>query len=248
MKLSIVSPTYNEADNLEPLVKEIATVLAGTDYEVVFVDDDSPDLTWVRAEELRRHFPQVRCLRRTRKHGLSSAVIEGFNLACGEVVGCIDADLQHDPLIVPRMLQELSRGADLVVGSRYVKGGGTEEWSWHRWISSWGATNLARVLLHVKLKDPMSGFFVMRRSDFLSVRDRLDAEGFKILLEIVARLQPQKIVEVPYTFRNRRSGKSKLSALVVLQYLRQLWKLSHHAALVEENKHIKEDMVSKLNV
>jgi dolichol-phosphate mannosyltransferase len=236
MRLSIVSPTYNEADNLEPLVQEIATALAGSDYEIVVVDDDSPDLTWKRAEELGRCFPQVRSLRRTQNRGLSSAVIEGFNVARGEMVACIDADLQHDPVILPSMLHELDQGADLVVGSRYMEGGGIGEWSWQRWISSWVATKLARVLLHVNLKDPMSGFFLMRRSDFLKVRDRLDAQGFKILLEIVARLQPKRIVEVPYTFRNRRVGKSKLSRTVVLQYLQQLWKLSRHAAFREKTQ------------
>jgi dolichol-phosphate mannosyltransferase len=236
MCLSIVSPTYNEADNLEPLVKELAAALAGSDYEIVIVDDDSPDLTWKRAEELARCFPQVRSLRRTQNRGLSSAVIEGFNVARGEMVACMDADLQHDPVILPWMLKELDQGADLVVGSRYVEGGGTGEWSWQRWISSWAATKLARILLHVNLKDPMSGFFLMRRSDFLKVRDRLDAKGFKILLEIVARLQPKRIVEVPYTFRNRRVGKSKLSRTVVLQYLQQLWKLSRHAAFEKTRK------------
>jgi dolichol-phosphate mannosyltransferase len=238
MRLSIVSPTYNEADNLEPLVKELATALAGSDYEIVVVDDDSPDLTWRRAEELGRCFPQVRSLRRTQNRGLSSAVIEGFNVARGEMVACMDADLQHDPVILPWMLRELDQGADLVVGSRYVEGGGTGEWSWSRWISSWVATRLARILLHVNLKDPMSGFFLMRRSDFLKVRDRLDVQGFKILLEIVACLQPKRIVEVPYTFRNRRVGKSKLSRIVVRQYLQQLWKLSRHAAFGEKTRKI----------
>jgi dolichol-phosphate mannosyltransferase len=238
MRLTIVSPTYNEADNLEPLVQELATVLAGSDYEIVVVDDDSPDLTWKRAEELGRCFPQIRSLRRTQNRGLSSAVIEGFDVARGEIVACMDADLQHDPVILPWMLDEMDQGADLVVGSRYVEGGATGEWSWSRWISSWAATKLARILLHANLRDPMSGFFMMRRSDFLQVRDRLDARGFKILLEIVARLQPKKIVEVPYTFRSRRVGQSKLSSTVILQYLQQLWKLSGHTAVAEENQKI----------
>jgi dolichol-phosphate mannosyltransferase len=233
MRLSIVSPTYNEADNVEPFVREVEAALSGFDYEIVIVDDDSPDQTWKRAEELKRRFPQICSLRRTQTHGLSSAVIEGFTVARGEVLGCIDADLQHDPAIFPRMLQELDQGADLVIGSRYVEGGSTEAWSWHRWMSSRGATNLARILLHVSLKDPLSGFFLMRRTDFLSVRDLLDAKGFKILLEIVARLKTKRIVEVPYTFRKRSSGKSKLSTLVVLQYMQQLWKLSHHASFIE---------------
>lgn len=148
----------------------------------------------------------------------------------GEIVACIDADLQHDPHILPRMLQAIDEGADLVVGSRYVQGGGTGEWSRLRWLSSWEATMLARILLHVDLKDPMSGFFLLRRSDFMRVRDRLNASGFKILLEIVARQQPKRVVEVPYTFRSRQLGKSKFSGLVAMKYVRQLSNLSRRAA------------------
>ena len=238
MRLSVVSPTYNEADNLEPFVRELAAVLEGSDYEIVVVDDDSPDLTWKRAEELGRAFPQVRSLRRTRDRGLSSAVIDGFNAASGEIVACIDADLQHDPCILPRMVQELEKGAAFAVGSRYVEGGGTGEWSWRRWFSSWMATKLARVILHVNLKDPMSGFFLVRHSDFNKVRDRLDAKGFKILLEIIACLQPETIAEVPYTFRSRRSGHSKLCGLIVWQYLQQLWRLSRNNTSVKKTKEL----------
>lgn len=238
MKLTIVSPTYNEADNLEPFVKELATVLQGSDYEIVIVDDDSPDLTWKRAEELGQGHPQVRSLRRIRNRGLSSAVIEGFSVASGEMIACMDADLQHDPSILPLMVRELEKGADFAVGSRYVNGGGTGEWSWYRCFSSWTATQLARLLLHVSLKDPMSGFFLMRRSDFSKVLDRLDARGFKILLEIVSRLQPERIAEVPYTFRARQIGHSKLSGLVIWQYLLQLWKLSRQTSSVEKTLEI----------
>ena len=112
VKLSVISPTYNEADNIEEFVKELTTVLKDADYEILFVDDDSPDQTWLRAQELSRHIPQVRSLRRTRDRGLSPAVTEGFAAARGEVVACMDADLQHDPAILPRMLRELEQGAD----------------------------------------------------------------------------------------------------------------------------------------
>ena len=230
MRLSIISPTYNEVDNIEPLTKEIVAVLGDLDYEILFVDDDSPDLTWKRAVEVGKRFPQVGSLRRTGNRDLSSAVIEGFTKARGEIVACIDADLQHDPRILPPMLQAIDEGADLAVGSRYVQGGGTGERSWLRSLSSWEATKLARILLHVDLKDPMSGFFLLRRSDFMRVRDGLNVSGFKILLEIVARQKPKRVVEVPYTFRNRQLGKSKLSGLVVLKYVRQLSNLSRRAA------------------
>lgn len=226
MKLTVVAPTYNESENVEPLVRALEVALEGIDYEILISDDDSPDLTWARVEEISRRDSRVRVLRRTSNRGLGNAVMDGFLAATGEVVACIDADLQHDPAILPDMLAALRNGADLVAGSRYVAGGGTANWGWIRRLQSRLATKLAHRLLGVKLKDPMSGYFMMRREDFLRVRDQLDGNGFKILLEIVARLRPRKLREVPYTLRPRTAGKSKVSARIAAAYLRQLWRLS----------------------
>ncbi len=225
MKLTIVAPTYNEAENLVQLVDEVGKALVGVDYELMIADDDSPDLTWARAEEIGKQNPRVRCLRRVENRGLGHAVIDGFTHAAGEVLACMDADLQHDPAILPQMLHELEAGSDLVVGSRYVSGGGTGEWNRLRRLESWLATKLAQVVLGVKLKDPMSGYFMLRRRDFESVCARLNGDGFKILLEIVARLKPRQVTEIPYIFRARTAGESKLSSRVVVAYLRQLWRL-----------------------
>src|SRR2546425_5557813 len=126
MKLSVISPTLREAENIESLVREIQHALRGVDREIVVVDDDSADLTWRRAEELSARDPRVRVLRRMQNHGLSAAVIEGFEAARGEAVACIDGDLQHDPVILPVLLEELSKGAEVAVGSRYVGDGTTE--------------------------------------------------------------------------------------------------------------------------
>jgi len=226
MKLTIVSPTYNEAENVAHLVREVHKVLSGLDYELLIADDDSPDRTWAVAEELAANNLHVRVLRRTTNRGLSQAVIDGFLSSSSEYVGVIDADLQHDPSILPQMVAALDAGAQIAVGSRYVKGGGTGTWNAVRKFQSWVATELARRFLGVDLTDPMSGYFILPRREFDRIHKQLDGTGFKILLDIIARLAPSKVEEVPYTFRTRVAGESKLSSRVILQYLGQLWRLS----------------------
>src|SRR5258706_12017319 len=124
MELTVVSPTFNEAANVQPLIEELRRVLAGLDYEILIVDDDSPDLTWQRVEQIGASDPRVRVLRRQGERGLAPAVVAGFAAARGDAMACIDADLQHDPAILPAMLAELRAGADLVVATRYMEGGG----------------------------------------------------------------------------------------------------------------------------
>jgi len=226
VKLSVISPTFDEAKNVGPLLEQLTHALRGIDYEILIVDDNSPDLTWFVAEQAAQCNPRVRVLRRLQDPGLGVAVIDGFNAAQGDVVACIDADLQHDPSILPKMLAELDSGSDIVVGSRYVAGGGIGDWTWLRRIESRIATRLAKILLGANLKDPMSGYFLMWRKDFARVQEQLNGKGFKILLEILAQLHPNNIKEVPYTFRSRVAGRSKLSSKVVVQYLAQLCQLS----------------------
>jgi len=226
MKISVVSPTYNEAPNITRFISEVAAALEGFEYEIVVADDNSPDGTCEKAEKIAQINPRVRVIRRLKNPGLSPAVIEGFLAAKGDYVACIDADCQHDPRILPRMVDALASGAELAVGSRYVSGGGTGEWNLFRRFESWVATKLAQLFLGVALRDPMSGYFILRREDFGKVCTQLDARGFKILLEIVSRLAPSRLEEIPYTFRARVAGQSKLSSIVILQYLSQLWRLS----------------------
>src|SRR5713101_9766391 len=225
MKLSIISPTYNESENVGLLVAEIEKSLDGTDYEILISDDDSPDLTWTRVEEIGRRNPRVRVLRRTSNRGLGPSVVDGFSSATGEALACIDADLQHDPAMLPQMLKELMNGSNLVVATRYMPGGGTTNWGVIRRLGSRGCTKLAQWLLGVKLRDPMSGYFMMRRDDFLKIRDRLNIRGFKILLEIAAHMQPCNLGEIPYTFGPRALGESKLSKKIVFAYLSQVGRL-----------------------
>jgi dolichol-phosphate mannosyltransferase len=225
MRLSVISPTLNEAQNIPALVEQLEQALGTVDYEVLIVDDNSPDLTWSVAEQIGRRNPRVRMLRRMKNPGLGMAVIEGFSAAEGDILACIDADLQHDPAILPRMIAELQSGVDVVVGSRRVEGGGMGEWNRWRRIESWCATKAAQLLLGFELKDPMSGYFLVWRKDFNRVQDQLSENGFKILLEILAKLGTPRIKEVAYTFRPRVVGQSKLTRRVVLRYFQQLWRL-----------------------
>ncbi len=225
MELTVVTPTFNEAENIERFVRTVSGVLRGIPHEIVIADDDSPDQTWRVAQELTSSSASLRVLRRQGQRSLAGSVIDGFSMAAGKAVACIDADLQHDPAILPKMLQELRDGAELVVGCRYMPGGGTTDCHWIRRLESWTATRMAQAYLGLKLRDPMSGYFMLRRQDFMAIRRQLSAQGFKILIEIAAGLQPQRITEVPYVFGPRIAGASKLTASVVFDYVAQLRRL-----------------------
>ena len=218
--LSLVVPTYNERDRLAELVREIFAAYQkdGVDGELVVVDDNSPDGTGALADALAAQYP-IRVIHRTGKLGLGTAVVEGFQAAAGEVVGVIDADLSHPPALVPRMLAVMQRsGADLVIGSRYVPGGGTRRWERSRVLMSRFACALARIVTPVH--DATSGLFLMRRD--LARGVTISAGGFKICLELLIRSQPALVIEVPYVFTGRTSGESKMNLAEATGYLRQL--------------------------
>jgi dolichol-phosphate mannosyltransferase len=164
-------------------------------------------------------------IRRTTGRGLSAAVIEGLARARGDLLAVMDADLSHPPTLLPRLADAAADGADVAVGSRRIPGGGADNWTWHRRRASDVATALARWWLRVPLSDPMSGYFVLRRAVFEAVHGRLRPRGYKLLLEIVCRAGPVKIVELPYVFRERRPGVSKISVGVGWQFLASLWDL-----------------------
>lgn len=218
--LSIVVPTYNERDRLADLVEGIfrGYADAGVDGELVIVDDHSPDGTGALADALaERHRIQV--VHRAGKLGLGTAVIAGFAAATASIVGVIDADLSHPPDMLPRMLAVMRRtNADLVIGSRYIPGGGTRNWSVARLAMSRLACMLARSLTPVR--DATSGFFLIRRD--LARGVTISAGGFKICLELLVRGRPALVVEVPYVFEGRTAGKSKMNLKEALGYLEQL--------------------------
>jgi dolichol-phosphate mannosyltransferase len=219
--LSIVVPTFNEAENVPLIVARVAEALAGTRWEIIFVDDDSPDGTAATARRIAQSDARVRCLRRVGRRGLAGACIEGMLASSASAVAVMDGDLQHDETLLPRMLESIAQGADLAVGTRFA-GGGSARDGLSR-LRHWGsqlATGAARRLLGVRLSDPMTGFFMIRRELLDALAPRLSTQGFKVLLDIVASSrQPLRIVELPFEFRARRHGQSKLDSLAVLEYL-----------------------------
>ncbi len=219
--LSVVVPTFNERDNVTVLYRRLETVLAGIAWEVVFVDDNSPDGTWDVVRALAQRDNRVRCVRRIGRRGLSGACIEGILASSAPYAAVIDADLQHDETQLPKMLSLLVGGqADLVVGSRYIEGYKSEGFNKQRAGASALATEVAKKMLRVEIADPMSGFFMVRRDRFEQLAPELSVHGFKILLDLVATAHGTlRAVEVPYTFGARQHGESKLDSMVALDFL-----------------------------
>jgi dolichol-phosphate mannosyltransferase len=218
--LSVVTPTFDEAENLPELVERLHAALGDLPHEIIVADDNSPDRTWEVAEKLAAHDPSIRVLRRFHDHGLSAAVLDGMAAARGEYLAVIDADLQHDEAILPSMVDLLRNGrAEVVVGSRESDGGGYGEWSTRRRVVSWVATAIAKSLLRVPTGDPMSGYFVITREAYEATASEINPKGFKILLEFIGRNRQLRVAEVGYTFSNRRHGETKLNRSVIRSYL-----------------------------
>jgi dolichol-phosphate mannosyltransferase len=220
-ELSVIVPTFNERENVAELVRRLDAVLHGTAWEVIFVDDDSPDGTAALVRELGRKDPRVRVVQRVNRRGLSTACVEGMLASSSPYLAVMDADLQHDERILPDLLAAVrDEGIDLAVGSRYTVGGGTGDWSADRQLVSRFATRLSRLVLKADLKDPMSGFFLLRREVLEEAVRELSGIGFKILLDIFASVpRPLRFREIPYTFRPRQAGESKLDSVVAWEYL-----------------------------
>jgi dolichol-phosphate mannosyltransferase len=229
-QLSVVVPTFNERDNVTVLYRRLEATLAGIPWEVVFVDDNSPDGTWEVVRGLARQDPRVRCIRRIGRRGLSGACIEGILASSAPYAAVIDADLQHDETQLPKMVGLLQSGeAELVVGSRYIEGGSADSFNKGRAGASQLATEVAKRVLKVEIADPMSGFFMMRRDKFEQLAPQLSIQGFKILLDIVATAEGKlRTIEIPFTFGSRQHGESKLDSMVALDFLGLvLAKLTH---------------------
>lgn len=222
--VSIIIPTYNERDNIAPLVRRLHGALSGYDCEIVFVDDNSRDGTAEAVSVLCAAYP-VRLIVRRNERGLASAVLEGIRQTNSKIVVVMDADLQHPPEIIPGLLKAVDGGADIAVASRYVKGGGCYGWGLLRRVISKGAIVLAHLFLPStrQVNDVASGCFAFKRS-VLTGAD-LSPVGFKILLEVLVVGKWDKVVEVPYIFRTRSAGESKLRLSHQVDYLKHIWSL-----------------------
>ncbi|MDC9727396.1 MAG: glycosyltransferase family 2 protein [Candidatus Thioglobus sp.] len=222
LDLSIIIPTFNESGNIKALIELLHnTIDKSITWEIIFVDDNSPDKTYQQVQKLSKDWNNVRVLRRVGRRGLSSAVIEGILSSSADYFLVMDGDLQHDEGIIPRMFASIKQdNLDLVIGSRFVGGGSTGELALNRVKVSRFATILSHRILKTKLTDPMSGFFMLSRAFFEQNVERLSAIGFKILLDLVASAKtPPKLIELPYQMRKRTEGESKLEPIVVWEYL-----------------------------
>lgn len=225
--LALVIPTLREAGNIQVLLGRIRASLdaCGVAYEVIVVDDHSGDGIEAIVAEIARNDPHVRCIVRTGEHGLAGAVLRGWSETDANLLGVMDADLQHPPELLPKLLGEVEAGADLAIGSRYLRGGSLRDWSAMRRLLSrlavWLTLPVQRA--DVRVSDPMSGFFLVRRSCIEHVG--LQSSGFKILLEILARAQVHCVREVPFDFGRRYAGSSKAGVRVALDYLALLLRL-----------------------
>jgi len=229
IRLSLVVPTYNEHENVAGMVEQLCGALGPIlqeNYEIIIVDDDSPDRTWELAETIAATNPHLKVIRRTSERGLATAVVAGWRAAEGEYLGVIDGDLQHPPEVLGKLVEAMNEGAEIAIASRHVEGGGISKWSMARRMVSRTAQMIGMMLLPgaaSRVSDPMSGYFLLRSSLIENVT--LHPIGYKILLEVLARAKPTRIREVGYVFREREKGGSKATFGIFLQYLQHLWRL-----------------------
>jgi dolichol-phosphate mannosyltransferase len=241
---SLVVPTRNESHNLEELVELLTPAIisqVGDSYEIIVVDDDSPDETWAVADELASRDPHVISLRRMEERGLATAVVRGWQASRGNLLGVIDADLQHPPEVTARLIAAMQHGADLAVASREAEGGGTSDWSFIRLMASRGSRALGKMLLPGVLgmvSDPMTGFFIIRRAALQDIE--LAPCGYKILVELLVRSRVRNIVEVGYVFRSRQRGESKASLRVFIDYVQHLLRLRATARDLSDTQSLPE--------
>ncbi|MDD5596871.1 MAG: polyprenol monophosphomannose synthase [Victivallaceae bacterium] len=235
IKYSIVIPTLNERDNITVLLSRLEKLFADKPglFEVIVVDENSPDGTYEQVCEFARDRNFIRCEKNPSTPGLSQSIVYGFDIARGDFLCCMDGDLQHDETVLPELFTAAEE-YDLVIGSRYAGNSGfAEKWNPIRKFGSKAVTLLTRMLLKTDVKDPMSGFFVIRRRAYENVRSRLNPQGFKIMLELLYMLNTAEndysVKEVGIFFRNRAKGESKMSSKVVIELLKMLFDLRRRA-------------------
>jgi dolichol-phosphate mannosyltransferase len=228
LALSLVVPTFNEIENLREFLGAVRITLDEAlpgSYEVIVVDDDSPDGTWEAAAKMAAEFPQLRVVRRAGETGLARAVMRGWQVGRGAVLGTINADFQHPPEVLARMIERLT-GADVVVATRHGDGGSLGDWGMMRRVTSWGAGIIGRLLLpavFARVSDPLSGCYFVRRSSIQDIE--LKPLGYKSLMEVLVRGEVSSIHECGYQMRKRSRGKSKVHALHPVQYVRHVFRL-----------------------
>jgi dolichol-phosphate mannosyltransferase len=233
-KLSIVVPSFNERENVRPLVEQIDDALKGIPHEILFVDDSTDDTPEV-IEEISKERPHVHLKHRTEEKGLATAVLLGFELAEGDYLACMDADLQHPPTVLLPMYVAMETGADWCIPSRLIPGGDDGGLNWYRKLISGTARAIGQIMLPClrKISDPTSGLFMIRK-DIIAEAD-MRPVGWKIMVEVLATAKYKKIIEIPYTFAERVAGESKIDSKATMQYLEQCFSLRKRAV---KNKNV----------
>ncbi len=224
VEISIVVPTYNESENIENLLSAVSRTLKGYDYEIIVVDDSSPDGTAKIVKKIIREDNRIRLLMRAGKLGLGSAILAGFGIAKGNYFLMIDADLSHRPADIKQLIDS-RKGTDIVIGSRYIKGGKIVGWPVKRKLISKVATGLVKLMFNLSVKDPVSGFALYKKETFERLNGKLRPIGYKLLLEVLAKSPGLTVAEIPITFINRKTGRSKLSFGEVLKFIKLCWSL-----------------------
>lgn len=223
-KISVIVPTYNEVDNIEDLIVGLRGVLADVDYQIVVVDDNSPDGTYYAVKQIAERDERVLPLMRQEKLGLASAIVHGYKASDGKIIVMMDSDLSHRPEDLPALLEAV-REYDIVIGSRYVEGGAIFGMSAYRKLASRVSIRVSKMMLGLPYEDTTSGFAVFRRGVLDYVAPKLEPAGFKLLLEVLAKCPEARVAELPITFVNRRWGSSKFGAGEVSKFLRLCWRL-----------------------
>ena len=249
-QISIILPTYNESKNIIDMLKQITNSLPqNITSQTIVVDDNSPDGTGRLVEEYISTFKKITnhtidVIHRTAKTGLSSAIFNGIQKATGDTIIVMDADHSHPPQIIPKMIDGLKKSHyDIVIASRYVKGGKIKDWTISRKIISKVATKIAQSFLNVEPKDPMSGFFAFKKN--ILKNSKFDLIGYKILLEILVKTKDVKILEIPYTYTDRKLGQSKLDTKIILDYVKSVWKLYRYGKNIKSDKRKSTSFLSK---
>jgi dolichol-phosphate mannosyltransferase len=223
-EISIIVPTYNESENIRDLLLAVSKILEGYDYEIIIVDDNSPDGTAGIVRKNTSIDKRIRLLVRSGKLGLGSAILEGFSMAEGNYLLMIDADLSHRPEDIKRLIDR-RKEADIIIGSRYIKGGRTICWPVKRRIISRIAIVLVKLFFNLSVKDPVSGFALYKKETIERLNGKLRPMGYKLLLEVLAKSPGVTVIEIPITFINRRTGRSKLSLDEILKFIKLCWSL-----------------------
>ena len=240
-QVSILIPTYNESENIIEFLKSVQKNLPEEIFsEIIVIDDNSPDGTGKIVEEYIRNNGKISenkifVINRKGKKGLSSAILDGIHQSKGNNILVMDSDFSHPPKIIPKMIQTLKNSqCDIVIASRYTKGGGIIGWPFKRKLMSKVATKIAKKGLGIKNSDPMSGFFAFKRAIINGIK--FDAIGYKMLLEILVKAKGVTVKEIPYTFSNRQVGSSKLSSSIIIDYIKSVWKLYRYGKAAEEQE------------